>query len=338
MGNFQNRYNSQLILELCCNFVTLDDDFGRFSFVHAFVREYLQQLPEYSMSICNFIAAQRCLEFFIFDDEDGIDSDQMSLSPDDSIGVGNGHSDFWFCEYAICHWAYHYLKADDITVNPKLDAILAQFVSEKETMTFSQWLEDVRELVESKRLQPTHLKDLIAILNDYGSPIFVACIYGISSILHKVQDEASCIGRTVNYNAKNAQGASALYLSTRNGRTNSLRFLLDHGASIDQSGGFFFWKPAAGSCIPWARRYCAYSYRIQGRPLRPWKIHRHPWCCTSPFEVATCFCLAHIPLDHSRKFINRHTNHNISKPNLGWDTAADTNHKTRFNGWKSVKH
>lgn len=106
-------------------------------------------------------------------------------------------------------------------------------------MTFSQWLEDVRELVESKRLQPTHLKDLIAILNDYGSPIFVACIYGISSILHKVQGEASCIGRTVNYNAKNAQGASALYLSTRNGRTNSLRFLLDHGASIDQSGGFF---------------------------------------------------------------------------------------------------
>lgn len=93
MGNVQNRYNSQLILDLCCNFVTLDDDFGRFSFVHASVREYLQQLPEYSMSICNFIAAQRCLEIFIFDDEDGIDSDQMSLSPDDSIGVGNGHSD-----------------------------------------------------------------------------------------------------------------------------------------------------------------------------------------------------------------------------------------------------
>ena len=222
----QQFYNAQTILDLCCNFVSLDESTQRIFFVHASVREYLQGLPSYSISMNNFVAAKRCLELFMFDDEDGIDSDI-----DDGIDS--------FREYAICHWAYHYTKATDTMVKSKLDNILKQFVSAEEEMTFDQWLEDVKELVESKRPGPSHLKELNTILNDHGSVVFTASVYGIPAILEKVESEALYAGRTVDYNAKNANGVSALYISARYGHADTLRFLLQHGAKVDVAGGFF---------------------------------------------------------------------------------------------------
>ncbi|RMJ27936.1 ankyrin repeat protein [Aspergillus sp. HF37] len=236
-------YSTQTILDLCCNFVVLDEDLGQFSFVHASVREYLQLLPEYSVSMNNYTAAKRCLEYFIFGDEDVTQARSISSqgsSPPSSSDVDNGLD--LFREYAICHWAHHFLKTTDTRLKLKLDAILKQFTSEEEAMTFGtfeQWLQDVKDMVESERPQPSHLKELNAILNDSDSPMFVACVYGMPTILEQIESEALRTGKTVDYNAKNAHGASALYVCARYGRTVSLQFLLHRRANTDATGGFF---------------------------------------------------------------------------------------------------
>lgn len=64
-------YSSQavLILDLCCNFVSLDGDSGQFLFIHASARVYLQLRPEYSTSMNNLTVAKRCLYLSMFDDE-----------------------------------------------------------------------------------------------------------------------------------------------------------------------------------------------------------------------------------------------------------------------------
>lgn len=144
-----------------------------------------------------------------------------------------------FREYAICHWAHHFSKVTEDPSKSEIDAVLKQFVSAAEGIYFNQWLGDVQELVESKRAQASHLKQLNAIQNDLGSPIFVACVYGIPLILEQLRSEAPGSGKNIDYNAKNSHGTSALYISARYGHTNTLQFLLDQGASIDVSGGFF---------------------------------------------------------------------------------------------------
>lgn len=204
----QHFYNAQMILDLCCNFVSLDESSQQISLVHASVREYLQMLPEYSISMNNFVAAKRCLDLFMFDDEDTTDVD-----------IDNGIDSFR--EYAICHWVHHFSETADVVLKSKLGTILKKFISEEEAMTFSQFLEDFKELVESKRPGPSHLKELNTILNDHGSAIFMACVYGIPAILENFESDASHTGRTVDYNAKNANGVSVLYISARYGRTDT---------------------------------------------------------------------------------------------------------------------
>lgn len=186
----------------------------------------------------NFIAAKRCLEFFIFDDEDITQA--RSINAQESLSARSSDCGLDpFREYAICHWAHHFLKTTDTGLKLQLDAILKQFISEDEAMTFGQWLQDVKDLVESKRPQPSHTKELNAILNDHGSPMFMACVYGIPVIFEQVESEALHAGRTLDYDAKNAHGASALYICARYGRTDSLQFLLHRGAKVDVAGGFF---------------------------------------------------------------------------------------------------
>lgn len=209
--------------------------------MHASVQEYLLTLPEYSVSRYSFIVAKRCLAFFLSGEEDSDYSScasEVSIRPDDDGTVEDGPFSP-FRDYALCHWAHHLLKVRDATIQSELENVLKRFVSKDEEMTFRQWSEDVKELVASKRADASHLKELNATVNDSNSPIFMACVYGILSILENVEAEASREGRRVDFNAKNAHGASLLYISARYGRMDAVRFLLDRGARTDDPGGFF---------------------------------------------------------------------------------------------------
>lgn len=206
--------------------------------MHASVREYLLQLPEYSLSAINFAAAMRCLACFMFDDED---TASESSSNEDKASDSDG-ADSSFREYAICHWAHHFTRVTDGESMSKLDIVLKEFVSEKEAVTFQQWLEDVKELVESKRskkLTASNVKELNTILNNSDSPLFVACVYGLPSILDQMEVDTSESERIIDYNMKNIHGTSAVYISARCGHAAVLKRLLEYGANVDEDGGLF---------------------------------------------------------------------------------------------------
>lgn len=124
----------------------------------------------------------------------------------------------------------------------KLDVVLKSFVSGEEAVIFQQWLEDVKEVVESKgpqRLNASHLQKLEMIINSSNSPLFLACVYGLPSIFEQMRAEAADSGRNIDLNAKNINGASAVYSCARYGHAAVLKLLLEHGANADEAGGFF---------------------------------------------------------------------------------------------------
>ncbi|KAJ5680260.1 hypothetical protein N7536_011399 [Penicillium majusculum] len=223
----------QLILDLCCNFVIFDDNLNRFSFIHASVLEYLQALPEYSVSMTNSIAAKRCIDYFLLDSDISTDT---SSAEDETDSLESPES---FRDYAISYWAYHYLKVVEVHHKADLDNALNQFLSPEESMSFRFWLDDVKDQVEAKKPNPTQLKELNAMLNDQYSPLFMACVYGLAFILEFIEAEALRAGTSMDFDVKNSHGASALYVSARYGRLEAVRFLLDRGANPDITGGFF---------------------------------------------------------------------------------------------------
>ncbi|KAJ5837197.1 hypothetical protein N7447_003223 [Penicillium robsamsonii] len=223
----------QLILDLCCNFVIFDDNMKRFSFIHSSVLEYLQALPEYSVSMTNFIAAKRCIDYFLLDSDASTDTS----STEDETDSFESHESFR--NYAISYWAYHYLKVADIHPNADLDNSLKQLLSPEEPMNFHFWLDDVKDQVEAKRPNLTQLKELNAMLNDQYSPLFMACVYGLAFILEFIEAEALRAGKFIDFNMKNSHGASALYVSARYGRLDAVRFLLSRGVNPNIPGGFF---------------------------------------------------------------------------------------------------
>ncbi|KAL4919657.1 hypothetical protein BDW62DRAFT_199672 [Aspergillus aurantiobrunneus] len=224
----QDHYDTKTILDLCCNFVALDDDSRCFFFVHASVREYLQSLPEYSLSMVNFTAAKRCLELFIFDQDDSPDSP--------------------FRQHAICNWAHHYSKVTDTIVKPELEALLTKFVSAEERANFQLWLEDVKDLVESKKPNATQVKELNTLLNKKESPIFLACVYGIPLILETVEADTVRVRATIDWDAKNAHGTPMFYVSASQGRCDwgaafyghegTVRMLIENKTDLSAPGKF----------------------------------------------------------------------------------------------------
>ncbi|KAL4951556.1 ankyrin repeat-containing domain protein [Aspergillus filifer] len=122
----------------------------------------------------------------------------------------------------------------------QLEVLLARFVPKEERPAFQTWLEDVKDLVDSRSSSnpdASRIKEINTLLNEEGSPVFIACVYGIIAILHTVEAEAACAGKEVDWDAKNAHGTPMLYIAARYGRNEIVRFLISRGANVDVTGG-----------------------------------------------------------------------------------------------------
>lgn len=174
----------------------------------------------------------------MFDDDDSISENW----PNEDKSGDSDRPELSFRRYAICHWAHHLLKVTDDEAKSELDIILKKFVSEEEAVTFQQWLQDVKEVVELKgprRPTALHLQELESVLNDSNSPLFFACVYGLPSIFEQMKAEVAGSERKIDYDAKNINDTSAIYISARYGPATMLKLLLENGANADAAGGLF---------------------------------------------------------------------------------------------------
>jgi hypothetical protein len=85
-----DRLTSDDILSVCCNLVVLDSELDIFRFAHLSVREYLEKIPDLTLSLAHAAAAERCLQICL-----------ASSQVKERTNSG-------FVRYAILFWVVHY--------------------------------------------------------------------------------------------------------------------------------------------------------------------------------------------------------------------------------------
>jgi ankyrin repeat protein len=116
--------------------------------------------------------------------------------------------------------------------------MMATFITEDQGICFRQWLEDVNDLVEPRNLEQTIWTKLHSCKSDAGSPIFLACVYGILGILRL--DENSLSNKNdLEVNQKNSEGATPIYLAARYGHSALVQVLIEQGSIPNVTGGHF---------------------------------------------------------------------------------------------------
>lgn len=165
------------------------------------------------------------------------DADFRDVSSDTSTSLGGRELEF--STYAACYWPYHYSQISLPETQAKSDALLTQFVFDHNGACFDEWLDDIQALKPSLSRWDLLVQKLGAVQNPSRSSLFAASVFGLLPVLKVLYEHVSTRNQPLGYEGCNNNGASAVYLSARYGNIRSLEFLLNHGASVDSSGGYF---------------------------------------------------------------------------------------------------
>ena len=139
--------------------------------------------------------------------------------------------------YAASYWGLHYSRINDAVIQATSNSLLLNFAFDYEGTCFQEWLDDAKDLAHSLPPWDLRWRDLAAIQSSSRSPLFVASIYGLLPILEHMHSRALAHGRQIDFNEKNIDGASAIYLSARYGNPTTLEFLIAQHCSVNTSGG-----------------------------------------------------------------------------------------------------
>ena len=235
-GALDSEVDDDFVLDVCSNFVTIDTS-ERTQFVHASVREFLEDLEiddskVYSARSVHTQAAKTCLIYL---------TSRMFLSaPEIVLNTG-------FPEYARHFWARHCKSCE---VNRKEDKVLwksfLDFMSLREVHPgFRRWhgcLKNVQSF--SKYRVQRLLSEIQLYYNDGGTqnfgtreedclarepnPFLVACVFGFLDVVEKQPTEAQAM-----LNSQNSSSRSGLILACRYGHPDMAFMLLEKRASVD---------------------------------------------------------------------------------------------------------
>ena len=229
-GVLDSEVDNAFVLDVCSNFVTIDA-FERPQFVHASVREFLEDLEiddskVYSKRSIHTQAAKTCLIYL---------TSRMFLSAS-RIDLDTG-----FPEYVRHFWAFHCQSCED---NRKEDKVLwksfLNFMSLKEIhpgfrrwhkdlKSYVQWLTEYYFKLESMR---HHIRNIGKSEEDYlarePNPFLVACVFGFLDVVerHSTEDQAML-------NAQNSWSRTGLFLACKYGHVDIALILLEKGASVN---------------------------------------------------------------------------------------------------------
>ena len=83
------------------------------------------------------------------------------------------------------------------------------------------------------------MQKLNVVQNPANSPLFAASAYGLLSVLSYMHSQISAHEGQIDYDMKNSNGVSAVYLSARYGKAEVLKFLLVRGAALNPLRGYY---------------------------------------------------------------------------------------------------
>jgi hypothetical protein len=244
------------ILEFCRNFVTRDVGQDTFRFAHLSVREYLEKQPEYASSSCHALIAECCLLSAI----SSYEAQKRELAQDmphvahlasrrkfNSLEMGGPFFQDWafsrFLDgnntnsmpaqtYTCTYWPYHCEKAEIERTRLPLSKSLKNFMLEPGFV--AEWAWDIFLLLpyeEFESLYPClRSEKLRACATTESAPLLVSCIFGFLEIV-----EIFVSGKSVNWDARNFLGSTALASAVEYGHCSIVSILVGADARIPPS-------------------------------------------------------------------------------------------------------
>jgi ankyrin repeat protein len=208
--------SNDVLLDICCNMVVLDSEQNVFRFAHLSVREYLEGRGDYTLFATHSLAFERCLDVLTF---------ELILTPTESTIKQNSI----FQEYANLYWPVHCQTVESNHLVEGLRQKLRQFLFQgcNAGHLFTKWVSAASDL--SKSLWNDPLKHMLtAASNSPPTPIFLACSFGLVSIM----DDLGTF-KNIDWNQRNAENSTGLHLASENGHKAVVRLLLEAKADVN---------------------------------------------------------------------------------------------------------
>ncbi|KAH7311602.1 ankyrin repeat-containing domain protein [Stachybotrys elegans] len=222
--------NSNELAALCSGLILLDSKCNTFRFSHYSVQEFISAQDVFSPSSSQQILALDCLKICR-------NGPSFSTSPDTQDAL---------YRYAAIFWGYHCHRAASLSEDVVAGEVIS-FVYDSPgeiSLSFMGWLDQISSV--SKDLANEHEMKRVsaAISNPQSSPIFAASAYGIDYLLHHVRID----GEPFDWDQRNEQGHTSLYLACAFGHQQAVHILLTYGADPNITCGRFG-NPLQAACF-----------------------------------------------------------------------------------------
>ncbi len=208
------------LLKICFNMVVLDSKLNILRFAHVSVQEFLETQPDLATHHAHRLAAMSCLNMCMKGLPVGL---EVGLCPAER-----------FYHYSALYWAEHYRVAAVANTSDDLFRMVTEFVFDDEeiSLSFVDWLGDAQRFSTALANHHPLKKALSAVMNLDNTPLFTACVFGLTSLLKIISQPAN-----FDWNQKNDLGQTGLYLASATGYKEIVDLFIDHGADVNVSGG-----------------------------------------------------------------------------------------------------
>lgn len=198
------------LMTICSGLVVFDSRCDTFRFSHQSVQDFLRKRIFSSMS-GQMTIATGCLQVC----QEG-SSHESSLEELDAL-----------YKYSALYWAHHCSRAISLDQPAIINEQIISFVCDEPgdfSLSFMGWLHNVLKISKSFLNDHPMKLDGQAIPNLSGSPIFVVSVVGLDSLL----GDAVLGVEAIDWEQKNDQGHTCLYLASAAGHVSTARMLPDH--------------------------------------------------------------------------------------------------------------
>lgn len=208
------------LFDICSNLVVLDSELNVLRFAHISFQEFLATREEFASCYIHSVAARSCLNTCL----EGLPTEMVSdLSPRNN-----------FHHYSALYWPEHcrlaMVNGDDNSVTSKMREFI--FDEGEVALAFVDWMEEISNFTKKMPYHHALAKDLNSVVHSGGSPLFTACVFGLSPILDDL-----AVATEYDWNQTNDLGHSGVYLAAATGQEMVVQRLLQHEVNVNILGG-----------------------------------------------------------------------------------------------------
>ncbi|RFU24961.1 hypothetical protein B7463_g11382, partial [Scytalidium lignicola] len=220
------------LLDLCCNLVLLDTECNVVRFAHNSVQEYLSMQDLFTDTAAHRLLALACLE---------------ACSSGPPLTYKPALRCDYFYSYAAKYWPIHFQGSQVKDQRDNAFKQLVSFMFHEDldfSLSFEDWLENVKKIVEILPNDHAMKPDLDAVQSAVPEPLFLAAVFGLDCLLNLLAMSSA----EQDWDQRNHLGHTAIYLAAATGHLSTTSILIDQGAEINVECGQYG-SPLYAACF-----------------------------------------------------------------------------------------